>query len=359
MRYGIVTALLVLSAATACQWQPDDAVSTTEEALTSPVAGAVAKPSSFTIVPPWGNGVSHTLWQTYGTNLHRNTNSTGGSNDYYALDINLALNEAVYPIAAGTVTYAGPALGGWASYGNIVFLNHVVGGVSYQSLYAHLASVAVTSGSSVTTSTLIGRAGNSGTSAVHLHLAVYKGASFYNTSTARGPYGGNAVVPEAFSSCTKNGGSCENLAVNNVLTKTSSSLPACGSGLYCAVNSVPGASQCMSGSQPLFCCPSGQQIINGVCTSPSLPACGSGLFCAVNSIPGASQCMSGSQPLYCCPSGQTIVNGVCTPSAPPACGSGLFCAGNSIPGSSACMSGSQLVYCCAPGKTIVNGACSP
>ena len=356
MRIGIVTAIFILFAA-ACESHPSDAVSETAESLTSPTTGAVAKPSTFTIVPPWGNGVSHTIWQAYGTNLHRNTNSTSNSNDYYALDLNLVLNEAVYPIADGTVIYAGPALGGWASYGNIVFLNHVVGGVNYQSLYAHLASVAVSSGS-VSTSTLIGRAGNSGTTDVHLHLAVYKQASFYNTTSARGPYGGNAVVPEAFASCTRNGGSCENLGVGNVLAKTSSSTPPCGSGLYCSGGPIPGASACLSGSQTLFCCPSGQTIINGACSS-TLPLCGSGLYCSVGSISGASQCLSGSQALYCCPSGQTIVNGACVSSTPPPCGSGLYCSGGPISGASACLSGSQTVYCCASGHTIINGACSP
>jgi murein DD-endopeptidase MepM/ murein hydrolase activator NlpD len=217
--------------AAACATQPADEiadeVSETAEPLTSPVAGAVAKPTSFVIVPPWGNGLSHTILHGYGTNLHQNTNATGNSNDHYALDIDLGLNEAVYPIAAGTVIYAGPAQGGWSGYGNIVFLNHVVGGVNYQSLYAHLSSVAGISGS-VSTSTVIGYAGNSGTATVHLHLAIYRGASFSNTTGARGPYGGNAVVPEAFASCTKSGGSCENIAPGNVLVKTTTP-PPCGS----------------------------------------------------------------------------------------------------------------------------------
>jgi murein DD-endopeptidase MepM/ murein hydrolase activator NlpD len=220
----IATALALSTAA--CQVEPSEEVSEAAAPLTSPVAGAVAKPSTWTIVPPWASGVSHTVSQGYGVNLHQHTNATGNSNDHYALDLNLGLNEAVYPIASGTVTYAGPASGGWASYGNIVFLTHAVGGVNYQSLYAHLSSVSVTSGSSVTTGTIIGRAGNTGTSAVHLHLAVYKGASFSSAAGATGPYGGNAVVPEAFSSCTKSGGSCENLVYGNVLAKSAAT---CGS----------------------------------------------------------------------------------------------------------------------------------
>lgn len=224
-----ISAALVILCAVGCQQAElpaEDLEDTAEHshALTSPVAGAVAKPAGWAIVPPWANGVSHQLTQTYGTNLHRNTNLPGNSNDHYALDINLALNEAVFPVADGTVIYAGPASGGWASYGNIVFLNHVVAGVNYQSLYAHLASTAV-SGGAVTTGTMIGRAGNSGTAAVHLHLALYRGASFQNVAGARGPFGGNSVVPEAFSQCTKGGGSCENLATGNVLVKTSTPPP--------------------------------------------------------------------------------------------------------------------------------------
>ena len=94
-------------------------------------------------------------------------------------------------------------------------------------------------------------------------------------------------------------------------------------------------------------------------STTTLPSCGSGLYCSVGAVTGASQCLSGSQALYCCPSGQTIVNGVCTSSTPPPCGSGLYCSGGPIPGASACLSGSQTVYCCAPGHTIINGACSP
>lgn len=227
-----IAAALALSAA-ACQVEPAEEVSEAAAPLTSPVAGAVAKPSTWTIVPPWASGLSHSVLQGYGVNLHQNTSSTGSSNDYYALDLNLGLNEAVYPIASGTVIYAGPATGGWAGYGNIVFLNHVVGTVNYQSLYAHLSSVAVTSGS-VTTGTLIGRAGSTGTSSVHLHLAIYRGASFANTSSGIGPYGGNAVVPEALASCTKGGGSCENLVAGNVLAKAAAT---CGSSCtQCVLN---------------------------------------------------------------------------------------------------------------------------
>jgi hypothetical protein len=220
---ALFVAPLVASATLACQApvaeEPDPDVTETARPLTGPVTGAFAKPAGWTIVPPWAAGLSHSVLQTYGSNLHVNVNTADRSNDYYALDLWLAANEAVFPIADGTVIYAGAATGGWSGYGNIVVLNHVVSGVNYQSLYAHLTSVAVASGA-VSTSTLIGRAGNTGTSAVHLHLAIYRAAQFQNVPGATGPYGGAAVVPEAFSACTKNGGSCENLAVGNVLVRT-------------------------------------------------------------------------------------------------------------------------------------------
>jgi len=220
-----IASLILAATVIACGAQPsDEPADETAQEVTAPVAGAFAKPAGFVIVPPWAAGVSHSILQTYGTGLHVNTNSTSRSNDYYALDLGLAANEAVYPIAPGTVIYAGAATGGWSGYGNIVVLNHVVGGVNFQSLYAHLTSVAVASGS-VSTSTLIGRAGNTGTMQVHLHLAIYRAANFQNAAAGKGPYGGNAVVPEAFSSCTRNGGSCENLAVGNVLVKTSAPPP--------------------------------------------------------------------------------------------------------------------------------------
>ena len=60
---------------------------------------------------------------------------------------------------------------------------------------------------------MIGRAGSSGTSRVWLHLAIYRGARFArNKPGGTGPYGGEAVVPEPFASCTKHdGGACEDL----------------------------------------------------------------------------------------------------------------------------------------------------
>ena len=150
----------------------------------------------FPIVPPWRAGASHTVLQAYGTYEHQNTNSTRSTNDFHALDFDLALGEAVYPIADGTILYAGSTSGGWAGYGNIVFIDHAVNGEHYQSLYAHLSSIADVRGA-VSTTTQIGRAGATGTWRVWLHLAIYHGADFSPFVGATGPFGGVAVLPES------------------------------------------------------------------------------------------------------------------------------------------------------------------
>jgi hypothetical protein len=204
-------------------------IDTTFDALTTPVTGAAAKPPSWAISPPWAAGVEHRITNGYGSGEHQNVNNTGRSNDYYALDFDLSLDEAVYPIADGNVIFAGWATGGWASYGKIVFIEHTVGTVKYHSLYAHLNRVKVEVGP-VTRGTLIGKAGGTGGWPVHLHLAVYKNASFQNSTAGIGPYGGKAMVPEAFSECVKNGsGSCEDLVFDNHLKRTGSGGSTCGS----------------------------------------------------------------------------------------------------------------------------------
>lgn len=190
-------------------------------AVTSPASGAVAKPSNFTIVPPWAAGASHRITKGYNSSpTHLYTNRTGGSNDYYALDFDFAYREAVYPVAGGRVHYAGQATGGWSGYGRIVLIDHQNG---FWSLYAHLDSVNVSTGrQNLTISEVIGFAGSSGTSVVHLHLAMYKDVRFQNSSSGIGPYGGQAMVPEPFASCSKNGSSCENLRYGDTLTKSGS-----------------------------------------------------------------------------------------------------------------------------------------
>jgi len=189
-------------------------------AATNPVPNAVAKPNDFIITPPWATGKEHRIVAGYAGDspLHQHVNDTSKANDYYALDFDLALDEAVYPIAEGVVRFAGEAKGGWANYGTIVFIDHNNG---FQSLYAHLQHTDVTTGQTVDPSIQLGGAGNSGTTEIHLHLSLYKGASFQFTDNGIGPYAGQAVVPEPFASCQKNSSQiCENLLRSHLLIRT-------------------------------------------------------------------------------------------------------------------------------------------
>lgn len=192
-------------------------IAATVAAATPPQTGAVSKPDSFVIVPPWEEGIERRIMRAYGCEgetvtdcTHRNTSHSGRANDYHALDFAFTRGEPIFPVADGVVIFAGRASGNWSGYGNIVFIDHENG---YQSLYAHLDSIEpdVLKGANdprevrVTTATRLGGAGNTGTAEVHLHFALYYGALFYTANNRYGPYGGQAVVPEPFASCIKHG----------------------------------------------------------------------------------------------------------------------------------------------------------
>ena len=173
------------------------------------VSGGALKPAEFRIQPPWARGIEHVVTQAYGSGNHLGTDRACCNNDYYALDFDLALGEAVFPVASGQVIVAEPASGVEASYGNIVVVDHLNG---YESLYAHLDTILVSAGQSVTIDTQLGGAGGTGGWPVHLHFSLYKGAKYGKTAFGTGIYGGNSVLPEPFSNCSKaNSESCSNL----------------------------------------------------------------------------------------------------------------------------------------------------
>lgn len=162
---------------------------------TTVVPGAVILPDSFKLSAPWESGKTHRIIRGYNVSTHRGVNRELRSNDAYALDFDLETGDAVLPVASGTVLYAGPARGGWASYGNIVMVQHEAG---LSSLYAHLESVSVQTGQPVQRDTQLGEAGGSGGVRPHLHLALYSGAQLADGPDGVGPYGGASVVPEPF-----------------------------------------------------------------------------------------------------------------------------------------------------------------
>ena len=173
-------------------------------ALTTPVTGAAPRPAGLTLVSPYPCGVTYRITGGYGANLHLNINDPTHSNDYYALDMQRDESggghaKPLAAVAAGTVTYAGWASGGWSTYGQIVILELAFNdGHAYQVLYAHLDQVLVSVGQQVKPRDVVGHQGRSGNnslsywSATHLHMAMYRDAKL----GSGGPYGGVAMVPE-------------------------------------------------------------------------------------------------------------------------------------------------------------------
>jgi hypothetical protein len=192
-------------------------------------------------------------------------------------------------------------------------------------------------------------------------------------------------------------GQCTNYGSNPLNTCTNT---ACPTGRNCKSQSLSGASnvKCLSRSSVDYiydCCPSGYNILNGVCVAPgqctnygSNPlnsctntACPTGRNCAAQSLTNATnvRCLSrtSSDNIYdCCASGATIQNGACV--APgqctnygsnpintctnTACPTGRNCASQSLTNATnvKCLSRSSVDYiydCCASGATIENGAC--
>jgi murein DD-endopeptidase MepM/ murein hydrolase activator NlpD len=101
-----------------------------------------------------------------------------GPNHPLGIDIDL-FGRAGAPIAAvkgGTVTFAGgnPC----CSYGYYVVVDH---GDGYQTLYAHLSSIAVSQGQSVAQGQLLGGGGQTGyATGNHLHFEVHKNGAIVN-----------------------------------------------------------------------------------------------------------------------------------------------------------------------------------
>ena len=92
----------------------------------------------------------------------------GGSRRYVhtGLDLATAMGTAIYPIASGTVIFAGDS----GSYGNKVIIDH---GNGIQSWYAHCNTINVGVGTTVSTDTCIATVGSTGNSTgPHLHLEI-------------------------------------------------------------------------------------------------------------------------------------------------------------------------------------------
>jgi len=133
----------------------------------------------------------------FGNNYHGNCNL-----DYYAIDFNLysssscssAANDVgqnVYAAANGTAAVGFDAAG----YGNYVLVTHSNG---YKTRYAHLQSVNVANGAAVTTQTVVGFVGDTGSAAgaPHLHFGYQTGGVSYCNRAGGCPNGEAARSPQ-------------------------------------------------------------------------------------------------------------------------------------------------------------------
>jgi murein DD-endopeptidase MepM/ murein hydrolase activator NlpD len=106
-------------------------------------------------------------------------NRSISGNDYWsghlAIDIGSALGEPISAADSGVIVFAGWAAGG---YGYTAAIDH---GNGYQTLYAHLSSVNVNCGQSVSQGQTIGFGGSTGNSTgPHLHFEIRYQGGFVN-----------------------------------------------------------------------------------------------------------------------------------------------------------------------------------
>jgi murein DD-endopeptidase MepM/ murein hydrolase activator NlpD len=100
--------------------------------------------------------------------------SRSRSSSHTGLDMATSLGTPIYPIASGTVTFAGLQ----GSYGNLVIVDH---GDGVQSWYAHCNTINVEVGTEVTVDTNIATVGSTGNSTgPHLHLEIRVNGSAIN-----------------------------------------------------------------------------------------------------------------------------------------------------------------------------------
>ena len=108
--------------------------------------------------------------------------------DHYAIDIVGSKGTPIYACYEGTViaTYAGcshnygkkKSCGCGGGLGNYVFVRHNYEGTDYVSRYGHLTAVSVKVGDAVTTNTMVGTMGSTGSSSGHhLDLKMYRGST--------------------------------------------------------------------------------------------------------------------------------------------------------------------------------------
>lgn len=125
--------------------------------------------SSSDNVPPVTSGAF--MWPATGSV----TSGFGPRDGEYHYGIDIAKRGESVPVVAAADGYVFRSYYS-SSYGNVVFISHVIDGQVYTTVYAHMASRLVSEGQTVSKGQLIGYTGNTGQSwGVHLHFELHRG----------------------------------------------------------------------------------------------------------------------------------------------------------------------------------------
>lgn len=111
---------------------------------------------------------------------------TSGRPDHHGVDIAARGKVAIVAAADGVVSRSQFS----SSYGNVVFIKHIINGQPYETVYAHMSTRSVSAGTKVSRGQQIGLMGNTGQSfGQHLHFEVHKGSWNGSKSNAINPIG--------------------------------------------------------------------------------------------------------------------------------------------------------------------------
>ncbi|WP_404459565.1 murein hydrolase activator EnvC family protein [Sutcliffiella horikoshii] len=157
-------------------------------AAAAKAAGKPAPPPTQVSSPP--PPVSSGSWTRPTTGSVTSGFGTRWGSQHYGIDIGKNGRSGNVPVVAagsGTVFQAYYS----SSYGNVVFITHYIDGQTWTTVYAHLESLGVSAGQSVSKGQFIGNMGNTGFSTgPHLHFELHKGS--WNGSKS------NAVNPASY-----------------------------------------------------------------------------------------------------------------------------------------------------------------
>lgn len=109
---------------------------------------------------------------------------------HYGIDFGVPVGTPIHAAASGVVFMTSTENDGRMNgYGNVVLVTHVIDGKTYTTLYAHLSSINVSEGQTVSRGQVIAHSGNTGESTgPHMHFEVHNGNWSYHGAVNPMPY---------------------------------------------------------------------------------------------------------------------------------------------------------------------------